>query len=480
MKLLLTLLLGLLLSPFVQAQNLNNVDPDFSPATFAPYTITVNGTGFTSDAVVLWEGVPLTTTFVSSYQLTAVVPCCFSSTVSTVRLVVVLGNSNVSQSVIFRNLGNYAPITSYTPSAFHQGIPASLTVRGNYFIPGSQIYFDNAPQTTTFVSRYQLTANISGGSIDGRTRHSVRVQYPPVGTTGRLTPPVASFGSVIVNSSPTLSINFANLASTAMTITSIVKTGAAEFGQSNSCSSPLAAYSSCNFTITFTPTSVGTFTGQITITDSGLGSPHIISLTGQGVGGPSGPVATFDHTSFAFGSVAVGASSAPQTLQLTNTGGSAMTISSVVLGGANSSSFSMTDGCVAASPLAASASCNVTAITFSPLSAGPLSATITFTDSAANSPQVISLTGTGTSTHSVDVAWVASVSAGVTGYNIYRGTVSGGPYSQVNATLVSGTAYTDHTVSSGVHYCYVVTSYAPSGYNPQESVHSVESCTTVP
>jgi hypothetical protein len=478
-KLLALMLLSLLYVLSAGAQSLNNVVPDFSPATFAPYTITVNGNGFTGDATVLWEGIPLNTTFVSSSQLAALVPCCFSGSVSTVHIVVVQGNGTASSPVIFRNLGNYAPITSYTPSIFHQGIPSQLSVRGNYFISGSQIYFDNQPQNTTFVSQYQLTANISGGSIDGRTRHNVRVQYPPVGTTVRLTPPVASFGSVIVNSSPTLSVSLANLVSSPLTITSIVKTGAA-FSQTNNCFSPVAPYSGCGFTVTFTPTSIGTFTGQITITDSGLGSPHIISLTGQGVGGPSGPVATFDNTSFAFGSVAVGSSSSPQTLLLTNTGGSAMTISSVVLGGTNSSSFSMTDGCVAASPLAASASCNVTAITFSPLSAGPLSATITFTDSAANSPQVISLTGTGTSTHSVDVAWVASVSAGVTGYNIYRGTVSGGPYSQVNATLVSGTAYTDHTVSSGVHYCYVVTSYAPSGYNPQESVYSVESCTTVP
>jgi hypothetical protein len=167
-------------------------------------------------------------------------------------------------------------------------------------------------------------------------------------------------------------------------------------------------------------------------------------------------------------------------LTLTNTGGSAMTITSVVLGGANASSFSMTDGCVGASPLAASASCNVTGITFTPLTTGPLMATITFTDSTANSPQVIGLSGTGTATHSVDVAWIASVSAGVTGYNVYRGTVSGGPYSQINSTLISGTAYTDHTVVSGTHYCYVVTSYASSGYSPQESVYSVESCTTVP
>jgi hypothetical protein len=459
---------------------LDNTVPDFSPATFSPYTITANGVGFTSGAVVLWEGIPLATTFVNSGQLTATVPCCFSGSVSTVHIVVVLSNGNASLPVLFRNLGTNAPITSYTPSTFTQNVPASLTVNGNYFISGSQIYFDNQVQTTTFVSRYQLTANVPGNNIDGRTTHNVRVQYPPVGTTVRLTPANVDFGNATVGTAPVLFVSMANLAGVPLTITSIVKTGAAEFGQTNNCSSPLAPYSGCSFTITFTPSGVGTFTGQITITDNGLGSPHIISLTGNGTGAPSGPVATFDHTSFAFGSIATGSSSAPQILTLTNTGGSSMTISSVVLGGANSTSFSMTDGCVAASPLAAAASCTVTAITFTPLATGPLSATITFTDSAATSPQVIPLSGTGTATHSVDVAWSASVSAGVSGYNVYRGTVSGGPYSLINSGLITGTAYTDYAVTSGQHYCYVITAFAPSGYTPQESVYSIESCTTVP
>ena len=40
------------------------------------------------------------------------------------------------------------------------------------------------------------------------------------------------------------------------------------------------------------------------------------------------------------------------------------------------------------------------------------------------------------------LSWTASTST-VSGYNIYRSTTSGGPYTRVNASLVVGTLYTD-------------------------------------
>ena len=64
--------------------------------------------------------------------------------------------------------------------------------------------------------------------------------------------------------------------------------------------------------------------------------------------------------------------------------------------------------------------------------------------------------------HSVAVNWTASTST-VAGYNVYRGTLSGGPYSKINATLITGLTYTDNTVSSGATYYYVITAVAADG-----------------
>jgi hypothetical protein len=64
--------------------------------------------------------------------------------------------------------------------------------------------------------------------------------------------------------------------------------------------------------------------------------------------------------------------------------------------------------------------------------------------------------------HSVTLSWTASTST-VSGYNIYRGTVSGGPYTQVNTALEPALNYVDNTVQSGQTYYYVVTSVDYSG-----------------
>jgi len=60
-------------------------------------------------------------------------------------------------------------------------------------------------------------------------------------------------------------------------------------------------------------------------------------------------------------------------------------------------------------------------------------------------------------THGVSLTWVASASANVAGYNIYRATTPGGPYTRVNSSLVAAITYDDIAVSAGVTYYYVVT-----------------------
>lgn len=63
--------------------------------------------------------------------------------------------------------------------------------------------------------------------------------------------------------------------------------------------------------------------------------------------------------------------------------------------------------------------------------------------------------------HSVDLTWgagsIQSPAPGqvVVGYNVYRGSISGGPYTQLNAIPVTGLTYTDNAVSSGETWYYV-------------------------
>ena len=101
------------------------------------------------------------------------------------------------------------------------------------------------------------------------------------------------------------------------------------------------------------------------------------------------PAVTLSPTSLTFGTQLKGTKSAAQVITLTNTGTASLTLSNIV----PSSPFSQTRTCTAT--LAAGASCTIS-VSFTPAVNGVVNGTLTITDNAANSPQVVSLTGTGT------------------------------------------------------------------------------------
>jgi fibronectin type 3 domain-containing protein len=65
----------------------------------------------------------------------------------------------------------------------------------------------------------------------------------------------------------------------------------------------------------------------------------------------------------------------------------------------------------------------------------------------------------------------------VVGYNIYRGTKTGGPYNKVNSSLNTDTTFTDSSVTAGATYFYVVTAVDGTG---TESPFSNEAKAVIP
>jgi len=106
-----------------------------------------------------------------------------------------------------------------------------------------------------------------------------------------------------------------------------------------------------------------------------------------------------------FGSQPLNTTSAAQT-ETINNGTANLTILKVTIGGPNSSDFAeSTDSCTGVT-VTPGGTCTV-GVTFTPSATGSRSASLSFTDSASNSPQNISLSGTGTGP-------VASLSAPLT------------------------------------------------------------------
>ena len=81
-----------------------------------------------------------------------------------------------------------------------------------------------------------------------------------------------------------------------------------------------------------------------------------------------------------------------------------------------------------------------------------------------------------TVTHSAHLSWARSNSTDVLGYNVYRGTQSGGPYVKLNPALLANPDYLDTAVSAGQTYYYAVTAVTAV----MESGRSVEVVAVIP
>jgi archaellum component FlaF (FlaF/FlaG flagellin family) len=133
------------------------------------------------------------------------------------------------------------------------------------------------------------------------------------------------------------------------------------------------------------PFVVGDFNGDRKPDVAGLiGKPSgVVTLLNTGVVNfsPSSPVS--------FAAQLINTTSSPQTVELTNTGATTLSISSIKISG----QFQTSNSC--GNSLAPGASCAIS-ITFSPKSAGQFSGLITIVDSASSEPQVIEVSGSGT------------------------------------------------------------------------------------
>ena len=83
---------------------------------------------------------------------------------------------------------------------------------------------------------------------------------------------------------PPQTVTLTNVGSTILSITGITITGSGAFSQTNNCDSSVGAGKSCTITVTFKPLSRGTFTGAVSISNNGGGSPQQVPLSGTRTG----------------------------------------------------------------------------------------------------------------------------------------------------------------------------------------------------
>jgi len=210
-----------------------------------------------------------------------------------------------------------------------------------------------------------------------------------------ITPQQLNFGIQVLNStSNPQTMTLIDAGSEALVITSIE--AGTNFAATDVCGTLLPpGGGNCTIQVTFTPTTPGSTTEEITINDNAAGSPHRVIVTGTGVASSAGAL-TLSPSSVSFPPQAVGVTSPPQVVRLSNTSLAAVTLTGISVSG----DFSQTNNCgsLAVVPpprpfvLEVGASCTMT-VTFTPTTSGNRTGSVTI--SANTGAQTVPLAGTG-------------------------------------------------------------------------------------
>jgi YVTN family beta-propeller protein len=173
----------------------------------------------------------------------------------------------------------------------------------------------------------------------------------------------------------------------------------------------------------------------------------------------------------AFGNQNQGTTSSAATLTVTNTGTVSLTISSVAEGGTNKADFTVASDTCNGATVTAGNKCTVS-VTFTPSLGSAESATLTFTDNASDSPQVVNLTGTGVipaATPSTTVLTASAASVAVGNSVTFTATVtpaSGTPTPTGTVTFKDGaTTLGAGTLNGSGVATYTATSLAVAGHS---------------
>lgn len=354
-------------------------------------------------------------------------------------------NTPTSQSVLLTSSGT-APVTisagAVTGSGFsvagpsfpvslNPGQSASLTVQFDPTaagaVTGAVTLTTNTPAGTASIALSgtgQAPASLSGiscanGSMTAAGNDACTVSLSSVAGAGGLSVALSSSSSAVVVPGSVL-----------------VPAGASSIGFNAAVSS-------------VTTTQTATLTAQA----GGATKTYAISL------GPGTPGLTLASTKVSFGNVNLN-SPATQTVLLTSSGTSPVTISGASVSGAGftisglSLPLTLNPGATA-----------MLNIQFDPTTAGSVTGTVTLSTNASPSTASVVLSGTGLATsYQVDLTWTAPASSSdpVAGYNVYRAVSGSSSYQLLNSGSAS-TTYADTTVVNGTSYSYYVESVDSSG-----------------
>lgn len=173
--------------------------------------------------------------------------------------------------------------------------------------------------------------------------------------------------------------------------------------------------------------------------------------------GISGPLPVFDSTQVSFGAVVINTTSSTIVDRLANNGSQALLLAppnAITISGINAADFHQSNTCPVS--LASNAFCSIS-LTFTPTAIGLRQATLSIADNASGSPQIVSLSGTGSN----GTASIALSAGTLTFSTILAGTTStvqnlmvlnagtGTATLSVSSVALSGANFADFSFNNG-------------------------------
>jgi len=291
--------------------------------------------------------------------------------------------SNGSQTVSLLNTGN-GPVNV-----------SQATMAGNGFgMSGLAVPMTLGPgQSTAFTVSFapagagSASGNISVVSNAANSVSTVALSGMGVQPQISAAPGSVSFGTVTVGQTSSQAVTLTNAGGAPLNITQLAGPGTGFSLTGLALPLTLAPGKSTAFTVSFTPTSGASSSSSLMLMSNAPTSPTTIPLSGAG----SAQVLqlTPSTTALSFGNQTLNAS-ATQSVTLTNTGNSAVSISQVNVAGPGFSLNGSAPVVILSAGQAASFS-----VTFTPTVAGNATGSASVVSTAANSPLSISLAGVG-------------------------------------------------------------------------------------
>ncbi len=127
-----------------------------------------------------WNGVSLTTLYISSTQLKAAVPAADLAVAGTASVKVVSLSPGGTSNALAFTIKNPTPVvTALSPTSIEAGSLAfTLTVTGPKFVQGAVVCLNATALTTTFVSSTELKASVPAGKFASAATLPVTVLNP--------------------------------------------------------------------------------------------------------------------------------------------------------------------------------------------------------------------------------------------------------------------------------------------------------------